>query len=183
MDTERKCKGSVILDMVKVIRAFKDLPWDEYLEPRDRKIIDSMVIPTEWYPVDSYQRMGLAVYELVAKGNTEALEAFGRQAMDELFQGPYKPFLDKKDPQEALKRFLELRKSIFNFSRMRAERTGPKSSRVVITDFGEFDKGLDLFQALLAVHLKRIVELNGGRDVRCRENMDGSSLVCELEWS
>lgn len=68
MESDRKCKGSVMLDIVKVVRAFRDLDWGEYLKPEDWEIIDAMVIPTEWYPIDSYMRIGMAVYKVVAKG-------------------------------------------------------------------------------------------------------------------
>lgn len=186
MSGERKCKGSVILDMVKIIRADKQAPWDRFLRPEDWEIVNSMVIPTEWYPIESYQRMGTAVYELVAKRNAQVVEQFGRAAMKGLFGGSYRPFLDKKDPHEAIHKFLELRKSLFNFSRMEMQKTGPRAARVLIFEIGEFQQGLDIFEQLLAAHLKELVELNGAGAATCQSSLQDvqgeKTLAFELGW-
>lgn len=183
MIEQRKVKGSVLLDMVKVVRAVKDAPWDDYLTDGDREIVNSMVIPTAWYPIESYQRIGLAVFDLVAKGDESTLEQFGKSAMKDLFHGSYRPFLDKGNPLEALGKFLDLRKSLFNFSRMEITATGENSARVTISEFGDFERGLDLFEILLDVHLRQLIELNGGKNVTSdkKRRGEGDDLVMEID--
>jgi hypothetical protein len=187
MAQERKIKGSVVLDMVKVIRAFKDLPWDQYLTPGDLELVRAMVIPTAWYPIEAYQRMGVAVFKLVAKGSEEAVRKFGSAAMKELFEGPYRPFLDKHDPVEAVSKFFELRKSLFNFSKATVEKTGPKSLHVRIAELGDFEVGLDVFLLLLDAHLTELIQYNGGKDVKVKgwpERSRGQvELYADVTWS
>jgi len=187
MTLERKCKGSVVLDMVKVVRAFKDLPWDKHLKPEDRQIVNSMVMPTEWYPLESYMRIGMAVFKLVARENEEAVRQFARAAMKELFEGAYRPFLDKHDPFLAVNKFLELRKSLFNFHRSAMEKTGDQSLQVRLFNLGEIEEGLEVFQLLLGVHLQELIRYNGGEEVEIKtrqEIQEGEkTLVFDLAWS
>ena len=187
MTLERKVKGSVLLDMVKVVRAFKDQPWDQHLKPGDWEIINSMVIPTEWYPIESYMRIGVAVYELVAKGNEDAVRQFGLAAMKDLIEGSYRPFLDKGDPFEATRKFLDLRKSLFNFSKMGMEPTGQRSLRVVISEFGQFEAGLDVFMILLKAHLEELIRTNGGKEISLEEKIEGDqdqvTMIVDAAWS
>jgi hypothetical protein len=187
MPEERKCKGSVILDMVKIVRAVKDQPWDRYLKPEDWTIINNMVIPTDWYPVEFYQRIGLAVYELAAGGSAEAVKQFGRLAMKELFHGPYRPFLDRRDPFLAVQKFMDLRRPLFNFSKMEMEPTGEQSLRVRISELGEFETGLDVFHLLAGVHFQQIAEFNVGHPVNLAMSLIGAKadpvLVIDLDWA
>jgi hypothetical protein len=187
MTQDRRVKGSVVLDMVKVIRAFKDLPWDQYLTPEDFEIVKSMVIPTAWYPIEAYQRMGLAVYKLVAKESDDVVRKFGQAAMKELLSGPYRPFLVKDDPVEAVHKFFELRKSMFNFSKTVVEKTGDKSIHIKITELGDFRVGLDIFCVLLCAHLEEIARCNGCNDVTLRprheKRPDGVNIFVEISWT
>ena len=184
---ERSLKGTVILDLVKIIRALKDLPWDEYLQPEDWEIINSMALPTAWYPIESYMRMGLAVFKLAAGGSEEAVRQFGRQAMQGLFNGPYRPFLDKGDPHQAVGKFIELRRSLFNFSRMEAEKVSENSLRMTISELGDLKEGVEVFALLAQVHLEEIAAMNGAREVRSASRVDfkedGPVLTFDLEWS
>ncbi|HUT54556.1 MAG TPA: hypothetical protein VM658_14295 [bacterium] len=187
MTQNRRIKGSVVLDMVKVIRAFKDLPWDRYLKPEDFEIVKTMVIPTAWYPIETYQRMGLAVYKLVAKESEDVVRKFGQAAMKELLEGPYRPFLVKNDPFEAVAKFFELRKSLFTFSKMAIEKTGDKSLRARITEFGDFSDGLDVFTILLCAHLEELAKNNGCKGITlkpCHEKEKGqTNIVVDMAWT
>jgi len=186
MPDERKVKGSVVSDMVRIIRALKDLPWDKYLLPEDFEIIDSMIIPTAWYPIEFYQRTGLAVYRLAAAGNDKLVKDFGEKAMIELFEGPYRPFLDHGDPVVAIRKFLDLRRPLFNFSRMEARSLGPNSLLVSITDFGEFEAGLEMFMTLTGAHLTKLAELNGAGQVKLdpshSRQQEDISIEFRLTW-
>ncbi len=186
MPDERKVKGIVVSDMVRIIRALKDLPWDKYLLPEDFEIIDSMIIPTAWYPIEFYQRTGLAVYRLAAGGNDQLVKDFGEKAMIELFEGPYRPFLDQGDPVMAIRKFLDLRRPLFNFSTMEARSLGPRSLEVSITDFGEFEDGLEMFMTFTGAHLTKLAELNGAGEVKLEPSHisqnDDTNIMFRLTW-
>lgn len=185
MTAERKVKGSVVQDMVKIVRAFPDQGWDQYLTGEDMDTVKSMILPTAWYPIEFYQRVGLAVYRLVAGSSDEIVASFGKAAMKELFEGPYRPFLDQGDPVLAVRKFMDLRKSLFTFSRMAVEKTGNKEMRITIAELGDFVEGLDIFTVLLGVHIQELVALNGGMDpvLYTSQRMEGGDTVLEYEVS
>jgi hypothetical protein len=188
---QRMVKGSVILDMVKIIRALDQLPWDQRLRPEDFEIVNGMVMPKSWYPIDAFMRMGLAVFELAAGSKPELVFAFGRQAMQGLFEGPYRPFLDKGDPFEATQKFLDLRRSMFNFSSMKMEKTGERGLRVEINEMGwaheALEEGLEVFSLVLDAHFEKLIELNGGREVKVSHRVeprpDDTLLFHEVSWT
>jgi hypothetical protein len=186
MTEERMVKGSIVSDMVKVVNALKDLPWDQHLKKEDFEIINSMVLPTGWYPLDFYQRVGNAVYKLVANEDIKAASIFGETAMKELYEGPYRPFLDKGDPHVAIAKFLELRRGLFNFSNMVSNKTGEKSIHVLISELGDYTEGMEPFQILIGVHFEKLIEYNGGQNVKMKTEhklVDGDSKFdFDLEW-
>lgn len=179
-------KGSVLVDMVKVVRQFKDPPWGQYLKPEDQELIQAMVIPTAWYPIESYMRIGMAVFKLIARGDPQAVIAFGRSGMDEMLEGPYRFHLERRDPFAAMQKFLDLRKSLFNFSRMEAKQTGEKSLCVRLSELGKFETGLEVFVLLAGAQFQRLVERNGGKNVRLETRIEpapaDNTLLFELSW-
>jgi hypothetical protein len=185
MNTERKVKGELLVDFVKMIRAAKDLPWKEHLKPEDMEIVNSMVIPTSWYPVESYQRMALAVWELVAKRNEEVVHEYGRQAMRELLKGFYRPHLDRGDPFQAVDKFLGLRRSLFSFSRTEVKKKGENNILVRISGFGSFE-GMDIYALLIAAYLQALIEFNRGKDVKYdiqeTREQDEQVYLINIEW-
>ncbi len=184
MTEQRMVKGSVLVDFVKVIQATKHIEWDKYLLPEDLELTRSMVIPSNWYPMEAYQRMGLAVWKLVAGENEGIARTFGKQAMQKLLDGPYRRLLKQDDPHLAMQKFMELRQTLFNFSDFEMQQTGERSIRVTIK--GPLDyEGLEIFTILVGVHFEVLVEANLGRNVVVdagRSDDDNDSLVYEISW-
>ena len=184
--SDMKVKGNLIIDFVKVIRANKDLGWDQYLTPGDLELVNTMIIPAGWYPIEHYQRMGIALHQLIAKENEEVLRQFARALMQGLFAGAYRPFLDKHDPFAAAQRFLDLRVSLFNFARGKLEKTGEKSLRINFFIGNLGDVGLDIFLRFAGYYFQLLIELNGGQNVKmdCRREIRENEkvLVYELAW-
>ncbi len=47
---ERKVKGTMVVDQVKLIRGNKSMNWSKYLKPEDWEAINKRILPSEWYP-------------------------------------------------------------------------------------------------------------------------------------
>ena len=103
-------KGSLIMDYVKLIRANKDKDWSKWLTPEDMDIVEDRVLPSNWYPFDSWQRMGAAVFNEVAGRNLDLIKSFGPMVMENLLK-TYKSVLVPDDPLESIKRFERLRRN------------------------------------------------------------------------
>jgi hypothetical protein len=177
MAGEKNVKGVVILDLVKVIKAFKDIPWEDYLESEDMEIVKSMVIPTAWYSAESFQRMALAVWEHVSKKDENVVREWARGAMKGLLEGPYRPHLERGDPFAATEKFLDLRRGLFSFSRTWLEKKGEKEMVVGISEVGKME-GFYLLTILVAAHVQVIIEFNGGKDVEFEIEERG-----DLKWT
>jgi hypothetical protein len=184
--SERKCKGSMFTDLIKLIKAVPGADWNRYLKAEDWEIINGLCLPTTWYPIESYMRMGYAAFQLISGGDVARVRVFGLAAMKELWEGPYKPFLDRHDPFEAVQKFLDLRRAVFNFSKMEMERKSGSSLRVRISELGNFDNGIELFLTLTGVHFLELVRLNGGESPTLETSREGRAhdpvLIFDLKW-
>ncbi len=47
-------KGTVLTDLVKIVRKERQLGWDDYLQPEDWDIINGDILATQWYPGDFF---------------------------------------------------------------------------------------------------------------------------------
>jgi hypothetical protein len=57
------------MDQVRLIRGNKDHEWDSYLKPEDWEIITQDILPSAWYPLETYQRCGWAVFNILGGGD------------------------------------------------------------------------------------------------------------------
>lgn len=185
MEQERKVKGEVLLDFVKMIRSAKDLPWEKYLTPEDMDLVKSIIIPASWYPAEMYNRMGLAAWEIVAKKNLEMLRAFGSQTMTQLLNGIYRPHLDLNDPHKAVKKFIELQTRYMNFGRIECEKAGDRGIHVSILEFGGF-LIVDIWLDMTSAQLKTLIEFNGAKDVKYEIRVTGDKedpvYLADFKW-
>ncbi len=114
---EGKVKGALLIDYVRIIRANKDMPWDEYLKEGDMTLVNGQVIPSTWYPLDAFERIGYAIFMLLGKGDLKVAKAFGALTMQETFHKIYQNVIFKdQDPVSVLNKFVVLRKQFIKFS-------------------------------------------------------------------
>ena len=62
-----RVKGTLLLDYVRMIRANKELDWDEYLETEDWEVINSQILSSQWYSYDSFRRIAYGVFKVIGK--------------------------------------------------------------------------------------------------------------------
>jgi hypothetical protein len=98
----------MLIDQVRMIRGSKDKKWNKYIKPEDWSIINTMVKPSAWYPIETYKRCGCAVFQLLAGGNTEVVRLRGRIRGKELFETTYKHVLSERTPMKVLAAFVNL---------------------------------------------------------------------------
>lgn len=160
---DRNVKGTMLLDMIRMIRANKDLPWDEYLDAEDWKTISSIILQSNWYPIELYQKLGWAVFQVVAKGNLELVRARGRARGKELFGDIYKSIVANNGPLEALNAFVKRYCTLFNFSILRFEKVEEKNARI----YHDFKLDHPVFVAYchqLIGHFEALIEMTGGKN-------------------
>jgi len=111
---EMKVIGSLFLDYVKMVKSRKDVDWPDYLLPRDMPFLAAQIQPREWYPLETFERMGIGILKEIAKGDLDAVRRFGQTEVEALVK-VYPDLICQTDPRETLMRFQVLRKSFFNF--------------------------------------------------------------------
>jgi len=111
-------KGTWLSDYVILIRNFiknndkgkKQL--DEFLTEKDWETINQWILPSLLYPYDFFQRVGTAVYVVIAQENKETTQAFGRIFLKKLI-AVYKNLLVKGEVAASLKKFAKFHQAYF----------------------------------------------------------------------
>jgi hypothetical protein len=156
-----------------MIRANKQVVWSEFLEEEDLPYLSRWIESREWYPMETYERMGLAILETVAHGDLSLIHRWGRETVDLLCeQEP--DLLALGDPRETFARFHVLRQSLFDFPAVEA--TVVRDGKALL----EIDYGMSSPAEEAACHLsmgflERLLELCGA------EEIDVSLTACSWE--
>jgi len=111
---ERRVKGTLFVDYVRMIRHHKEIDWSGHLQPEDFALVRQQIDPSAWYPMESFERMGLAILREIAKDRLDAVRAFGRASVVDLREF-HQDLIVPGDPRESLMRVQVLRASFFDF--------------------------------------------------------------------
>src|SRR5881275_1928446 len=104
-----------------MLRVRKDVDWTERLPPEDLAAMNGRVDPDGWYPMETFERMGLAILNVVAGGDLNLVREFGKMSVDWLVhQQP--TLLAQNDPRESLMRFQVVRQSFFDYPALEVRR-------------------------------------------------------------
>src|SRR3954470_14053003 len=117
----RHVKGTLFVDYVRMLRVRKDVDWSERLPPEDLAALAARVEPNGWYPMETFERMGLAILNVVADGELPLVREFGKASVDWLIAS-MPTLLAKNDPRESLMRFHVLRQSFFDYGALDVKR-------------------------------------------------------------
>jgi hypothetical protein len=109
-----RVRGVLFADYVRMIRSRRDIDWNRHLSPDDMGFVTKRVKADDWYPMDSFERMGNAILKEIAKLEVEMVRAFGKFSVNALREdNPM--LLAEGDPVETLMRFRVLRATFFDF--------------------------------------------------------------------
>lgn len=106
--------GTLFVDYVRMLRARKDLFLPKYFTKEDLPYLTQRIVPDGWYPMGTFERMGLAILDVIAQGDLETVRSFGSASVDWLLE-QHPTLLAKGDPRESVMRFQVLRQSFFDF--------------------------------------------------------------------
>ncbi len=107
-------KGVLFADYVRMLRAHRGRSWHEFLEPEDLPFLQRPIDADEWCPMETFERLGLAVFQAIAEGDLGLVRDWGRASVARLVAA-HRHVLVPGDPRESLMRFFVLRKSLFDF--------------------------------------------------------------------
>jgi len=159
-------RGSLFLDYVRMLKARRDVEWSRYLAPEDLPYLEQEVDLGAWYPMATFERLGLAILKVVAGGDLEAVRSWGKLTVRPLatLQGK---LLVENDPRESLMRFHVLRRTFFDFEAASVTRLHDTEVRLEIA----YRMSPDAEEAACYQTMgffEGLVELAGGREVKAR---------------
>jgi hypothetical protein len=107
-------KGVLFADYVRMLRAHRGRSWREFLEPEDLPFLDQTIDLGAWCPMETFERLGIAIFQAIAEGDLGLVRDWGRASVARVV-GANEHVLVPGDPRESLMRFFVLRRSLFDF--------------------------------------------------------------------
>jgi len=111
-------KGSIFVDLVKMIKKDKSGVFDKYLTDKDRELISHKVLLSVWYPYETYKHCITAIFEVIAKKNPEVAKKWGREVCQTVMTDMYAAFVSKRDPISFLKKYEMIHKNFYDFGQI-----------------------------------------------------------------
>ena len=183
--SDQKVKGTMMVEQVRLIRSNKQLNWNKYLVPEDWKVINSTILPSAWYPLDTYRRCGKAVFQLLAHGNTEIVRLRGRVRGKELFETTYKHVVFEPNTMNALSSFVNIYGQLFNVSPLGFKKITDKHA-TISHDYDHSDPGNLPFCYQLMGHLDTLIEMTGGKNHKIemtKKLWEGANAtIFDIQW-
>lgn len=181
----RHVRGFLFVDYVRIIRAHKQIAWEEHLQEEDLPWLSQQIELHEWYPMDSYERMGLAILDNIAGGDMELIHRWGRETVDLLHESqPY--LIADGDPSETFNRFDVLRQTLFDFPAVQSRfiRDGKVS---ILIDYKMSARAEEAACHQSLGFIERLLELAGAENIQvglARRSWSGDGdTVMEVAWS
>lgn len=167
---ERCVKGTLMADYARMIRANPQLDWNKYLKPEDWKVIESRILASVWYPFDTFQRCGVAIFKIIAQSKLELVKLWGKLRAEELFTQTYRNLADSPNPTIGIQKYINLRKTFTNFDmfEMELEEIGPNHIKIKSKSVEARHEGNEPFTWQIFGQLEKLIELTGGKNPKGR---------------
>jgi hypothetical protein len=159
----RRVRGVLFVDYVRMMRGRKDIDWTPYLELSDAPYLDERIDPAGWYPMESFERFGVAIGREIVRDQLDAVRMWGRFQVDGM-RSLHRDLVAEANPRETLMRFQVLRKSFFDFDAVDVVEVGESSAGVVVS----FQMGAEAEEKACHQTLgffERLIELSGGQAI------------------
>jgi len=157
----KKVKGTILVDFVKSIKANKTGVYDQYLTPEDTAAISTRILPSAWYPYETFRHCFNAVFEVAAKKNLDQVKTwgalYGKSIMSDLYKG-----LLKHEPLDYIKKYQVYIKNFFDFGKVEVIEEKPNQ---VLVKFIDFDADFAPLYYMMYGWLEKTLELCGAKNL------------------
>jgi hypothetical protein len=167
-----------------MIRGQKRIDWTRYLQPEDRALLERSIDVSAWYPMETFERFGVAIAREIAQGQLMAVRMWGRFQI-EMVKSVHPTLVAPDDPRETLMRFQTLRHAFFDYDALDVVDMRDDRGTVAI----RYGMGAEAEEAACVQTMgfcERLVELAGARDVvadfRARGWLSSPKTLVDLRW-
>ncbi len=180
----RRVKGFLFAEYVRMIRSRTDVDWSQSLPPEDLLYLKQQIQETEWYPMETFERMGVGILKEIARGNLELVRQWGSATISRLVQ-MHKSLICPGNPRESLMRFMVLRRGFFDFSAFDLRALSESSAQFEIGyEMAPVAEEAASYQAL--GFFEKLLELSGATRLQARFSKKvwagDPATVLELNW-
>jgi hypothetical protein len=126
----RSVRGILFVDYVRMVRA-QGLGATKKLTPEDVALAKQRIDPKGWYPMDAFERMGLAILDGVVGQELESIRMWGRYQVSSV-AAQFPEMLHPEEPRETMLRTGVLMSSFFDFPAVEMKSLGDTSASVQI---------------------------------------------------
>ena len=96
-----------------MIRRRKNVDWEAILPPEDILYVWQQIKPDEWYPMETFERLGIAILDHLEGATLDAVRLWGRFSAQQ-FEGDSE-IVVPGEPVESLMRLRVVRSTLFDF--------------------------------------------------------------------
>lgn len=158
----RRVKGTLFVDYVRMLRSRKDVDWSRHLWPEDLALLRERVQTDAWYPMDAFERMGLAILAEISS-DMQVVQAWGRAQIDWLCV-THENLVAPGDPCDTLMRFRVLRSSFFDFSALEVPVLNDGEASVLVA-YGMSPRAEEAAAWQTLGFFERLLQVAGAHDV------------------
>jgi hypothetical protein len=97
-----------------MIRRRKDVDWMHTLRVEDLALVQQRITPEAWYPMSSFERLGVAILENFDGAGLDAVRLWGTFSAHQ-FVHEHRALVAPRDPVETLMRLKVQRATLFDF--------------------------------------------------------------------
>ncbi len=161
----RHVRGVLYVDYVRMLR--RQLPtWRTVLSPADAALVGAQVDVDAWYPMQQFERLGLAILEHVVRGENDSIRLWGRQQVQAILA--FLPMLKTDDdPRESVMRFQNFLSSLFDFEAVLLDAVDDEEA-VLRIDYGMVAKAEEAATWQTVGFFEELVTAAGGREATGR---------------
>lgn len=168
-----------------MIRGKKDVDWSKYLSPDDILLLSARIEPDGWYPMESFERMGIAILREVAHNQLDGVQMWGRFQVLSI-RARHPDLVVEGSAIETLVRFRVMTRSFFDYAAIEVVSLNDEDALVAIAfKMGDLAEETACNQTL--GFFVGMLDASGATNVHARfleRSWQGSShTLIDLRWS
>jgi hypothetical protein len=180
----RRVKGTLFVDYVRMIRSQKSVDWSKHLSRDDLVHLKHRVLPDAWYPMETFERMGLAILT-ETHPELDTIKLWGRTQIDWLSH-VHSDLVVRGDAVDTLMRFKVLRASFFDFEAIEIVQIS-EGEAVIEISYGMSDPAEEAASHQTLGFFERLLECTGASDVEawfsCKAWEGHLKTTLQLRWT
>jgi len=183
---EEKVKGVMLLPYQELILENQLLDWNQFLKKEDWDIIKSRILNI-WHPYETFERCGLATFNLIAKKNLKAVKIWAKKSATQIFH-IYKVVVEADKPKSGISNMLGIRTILFNFNLFEAEveKIDARHIKTSSVSKKKIAEGIDAFTWQMMGWFEYIIEQNGGKNPRieilAKQWQGNPKTILDITW-